>query len=48
MSPVVEDRILNGYNNSIAQVRHQARVVEDRILNGYNNREVMLSLFLML
>ena len=34
---VVEDRILNGYNNSAVTTKLLAMVVEDRILNGYNN-----------
>ena len=34
---VVEDRILNGYNNSIVTTTTAFSVVEDRILNGYNN-----------
>ena len=36
-SMVVEDRILNGYNNHIVLVTRPRSVVEDRILNGYNN-----------
>ena len=34
---VVEDRILNGYNNFVVFVLDLKKVVEDRILNGYNN-----------
>ena len=34
---VVEDRILNGYNNSSNVLTLSIKVVEDRILNGYNN-----------
>ena len=34
---VVEDRILNGYNNSRPMRSMTTSVVEDRILNGYNN-----------
>ncbi len=34
---VVEDRILNGYNNCQHQEKRNRGVVEDRILNGYNN-----------
>ena len=34
---VVEDRILNGYNNGFVFIPKLDNVVEDRILNGYNN-----------
>ena len=34
---VVEDRILNGYNNLELFLLKAVYVVEDRILNGYNN-----------
>ena len=34
---VVEDRILNGYNNLLIRREKYKDVVEDRILNGYNN-----------
>ena len=34
---VVEDRILNGYNNLAKNWICYESVVEDRILNGYNN-----------
>ena len=34
---VVEDRILNGYNNTGRAMMTRLFVVEDRILNGYNN-----------
>ena len=34
---VVEDRILNGYNNKAYKDSKVSGVVEDRILNGYNN-----------
>ena len=34
---VVEDRILNGYNNKKGCVLQIGGGVEDRILNGYNN-----------
>ena len=37
---VVEDRILNGYNNSHSIFYHEIVVVEDRILNGYNNEHL--------
>ena len=37
-SVVVEDRILNGYNNISRYAHMTLLVVEDRILNGYNNR----------
>ena len=37
VADVVEDRILNGYNNPRQHSSAQLHVVEDRILNGYNN-----------
>ena len=39
---VVEDRILNGYNNCAARASSAATVVEDRILNGYNNLSLVV------
>ncbi len=34
---VVEDQILNGYNNPTCTSERPSVVVEDQILNGYNN-----------